>query len=302
MKVELTKDGELAPKEVMVYYHAAGRRVFQGSVWLENVPGALASASAELARAGVNLVATSSSNISNTGLAEWAFFAEAGDGWAGLGKTREILEGCPGVVRSVLKEGNEGIVVDDLHYPLRLNTGEPSMIMGRNTFRDMFNRLRTVYGSGGRAIVYELGLASGIEDYAHYARIFGRESLQRRIPDLISLYAAYGWGRVKNEGKPSSGFSLRPFRGTLKLYDSFECTGNVAEAPNSDFLRGHLEGFIQKLTGEPIKCEETKCVSIGGAYCQFECREDTSAFQTPIQWKSEVWRSLNSKSLNKALR
>lgn len=302
MKVEPTVADELASKEVMVYYHAANRRVFQGSVWLRNIPGALAGASAELARSGVNLVATSSSNISNTNLAEWAFFAEAGEGWAGLKKTQEVLEGCPGVVKSVLKEGNEGMVVDDLHYPLRLSTGEPAMVMSRKNFRDMFNRMRTVFGSGGRAIIYELGLASGIEDYAHFARILGSNNLQRRVPDLVSLYTAHGWGRVGSVGHPRSGFSLRPFRGTVRLYDSFECTGVRATAPNSDFLRGHLEGFAQTLTGETIKCEETKCVSTGAAYCQFECHEVTLPPNTSVSWKSEVWRSLNSKSLNETFR
>lgn len=285
-----------------MYYHAANRRVFQGSVWLKNIPGAMAGASAELARSGVNLIATSSSNISNTDLAEWAFFAEAGEGWAGLKKTQEVLEGCPGVVKSVLKEGNEGMVVDDLHYPLLLSTGEPAMVMSRKTFRDMFNRLRMVYGSGGRAIIYELGLASGIEDYARFARIFGTNDLQRRVPELFSLYTAQGWGRVENVGHPRAGFSLQPFRGTLRVYDSFECTGVKATTPNSDFLRGHLEGFARTLTGETIKCEETKCVSAGDAYCQFECHEETLPPNASTSWKSEVWRSLNSKSLNETLR
>jgi predicted hydrocarbon binding protein len=293
---------KLATKDVMVYYHAANRRVFQGSVWLRNVPGALAGASAALARSGLNLVATSSSNISNTDLAEWAFFAEAGKGWAGLKKTQEVLEGCPGVVKSVLKEGNEGIVVDDLHYPLRLSTGEPAMIISRKTFRDMFNRLLTVFGSGGRAIIYELGLASGVEDYTHFARILGSKGLQRRIPDLVSLYTAHGWGRVENARGPRAEFSLRPFRGTLRVYDSFECTGASSKTPNGDFIRGHLEGFAQTLTGEMIKCEETKCVSMGDTYCQFECHEEALPPHAPIRWKSEVWGSLNSKLSNEKFR
>jgi hypothetical protein len=197
-KTKPAVDDTLAAKEVMVYYHAANRRVFQGSVWLKNVPGALAGASAELARSGVNLITTSSSNISNTDLSEWAFFAETGERWAGLREIQEALERCPGVVKSIFKEGIEGTVIDDLHYPLRLSTGEPAMIMSRKTFRDMFNRLLTVFGSGGRAIIYEMGLASGIEDYARFARILGSKNLQRKVPDLVFLYTAHGWGRVEN--------------------------------------------------------------------------------------------------------
>jgi predicted hydrocarbon binding protein len=298
MKVEPKEDGGLVPKEVMVYYHAAGRRVFQGSIWLRNVPGALADASAALARSGVNLVATSASTIPNADLADWTFFAEAGDGWAGLEKTQEALEACPGVVKSVIKEGKEGMVVDDLRYPLRLSSGEPAMVVSRENLRDMFKRLKAILGSGGKVLVYELGLVYGIKDYAHYSQVLGSKELQRKIPDLLSFYAAYGWGRAMNDENLHSRFSLRPFRGTLRLYDSFECTGTTASTPNGDFLRGHLEGFIQGLTGETIKCEEMKCVSTGDKYCQFECREEPSPLQSQTQWKSEVWRSLNSKSLN----
>jgi predicted hydrocarbon binding protein len=296
MKAKAKTSDRLATKAVMVYYHAANRQVFQGSVWLRNTPGALASASAALARSEVNLVATSASNIPSTDLAEWAFFAEAGEGWPGLKKTQEVLEGCHGVVKSVLKEGDGGMVVDDLHYPLQMVTGEQVMVMSRKTFRDMFDRLRTIYGSGGRAIIYELGLASGIESYTHFARILGSKSLQRRIPDLVSLYTAHGWGRAKNGEYQGHMFSMRPFRGTLKVYDSFECTGISTNTPNSDFLRGHLEGFVQTLTGEKIKCEETKCISMGDVYCQFECHEEIIHPNAPMPWKSEVWASLNSKS------
>lgn len=273
VKSKSTLGEALAAKEVMVYYHAAGRRVFQGSVWLRNVPGALAGASAELARSGANLVATSSSNIPNTDLAEWAFFAEAGDDWAGLKRTQEVLEGRPDVVKSVLKEGNEGMIIDNLHYPLRLTTGEPAMIVDRKTFRDMFDRILSVFGSGGRVIIYELGLASGLENNKHFVRVLGREGVGRRVPDLVDLYTAYGWGRVESAGDSRGGFSLHPFRGTVKVYDSFECTGIKSKTSNSDFLRGHIEGFAQALAGKQIECEETRCVSTGDAYCQFEASE-----------------------------
>jgi len=87
-----------------------------------------------------------------------------------------------------------------------------------------------------------------------------------------------------------------------RAYDAFECTGIRASTPNSDFLRGHLERFAQTLTGETVKCEKTKCVSTGDQFCQFECREEATSPQTPRPWKSEVWGSLTSKSLNKTFR
>jgi predicted hydrocarbon binding protein len=266
--------GEALPaKEVMVYHHSAGKRIFQGSVWLRNVPGALASVSALLAKSGCNLIATSSSNIAGTDLAEWAFFGEAGKGWAGPQKTQELINRSPDVVKSVLEEGIEGMVIDTLHYPLRLSTGEPAMVIGRKAFRDMFDRILSAFGSGGRVIIYELGVASGLESNKHFAQVLGRDSIERRISYLVSLYTAQGWGRVERTKGPRPGSSLHPFRGTVRIYDSFECAGMKSKTPNSDFLRGHIEGFARALTGKEIRCEETKCVSMGDAYCQFEAIE-----------------------------
>ncbi|HME18740.1 MAG TPA: V4R domain-containing protein [Nitrososphaerales archaeon] len=266
--------GEALPaKEVLTYYYAKGRRVFQGSVWLRNVPGALANVTTELARSGANIIATSSSSIPNTDLAEWSFFAEAGVGWAGLKHTQDVLAKSPEVVKCVLKEGVDGTVVDTLHYPLRLSTGERALVIEVATFRKMFDRILSDFGPGGRVIIYELGLASGLESNKHFAHVLGSENIAGRVPHLVSLYTAQGWGRVGPADGSQSKFSLQPFRGTVKIYDSFECTGVKSEAPNSDFIRGHIEGFARALVGRQVSCRETKCVSMGDELCQFEASE-----------------------------
>jgi predicted hydrocarbon binding protein len=266
--------GEALPaKEVLTYYHAKGRRVFQGSVWLRNVPGALASVTAGVARSGANIIATSSSSIPNTDLAEWSFFAEAGAGWAGSKHTQEVLAKCPDVVKCVLKEGVEGTIVDTLHFPLRLSTGERAMVMEVATFRKMFDRILSDFGPGGRVIIYELGLACGLESNKHFAHVLGSESIGGRVPYLVSLYTAQGWGRVGPPDGSDGGFTLQPFHGTVRVYDSFECTGVKAESPNSDFIRGHIEGFARALVGREVNCRETKCISMGDEFCQFEARE-----------------------------
>ncbi len=261
-------DDLIRAKEIMVYYHATDRQVFQGSVELKNVPGALAGVSAELARSGVNLVATASWNINSTGLAEWGFFAEAGAEWKGIDRIEQAVGSAPHVVSCAFREGREGMVVDTLHYPLRLNTGEPAMVVNRNTFAEMFQNLLTVFGSGGRVMIHQMGVASGKETSRNLLRILGREGLEKRFPEALSLYAAMGWGRVE-----LTDFSLKPFRGRLFLYDSFECTGPRTGAPKSEFIRGHVEGLGQALLEKAVVCQETKCVSAGDPFCELRCGE-----------------------------
>ncbi|MFI5404308.1 MAG: V4R domain-containing protein [Candidatus Gagatemarchaeaceae archaeon] len=268
-ETEIAPVDALPPKVIMVYHLSPRRKVLQGSFWLRDVPGTLAAAAGQLARSGANLVATSSTSLPGTDLAEWSFFAEEGDDWRGLKKMQESLEESPGVVKTAIREGREGMVVGTLHYPLRLSTGEQAMVLGRKDLRGMFDYMLSVFGSGGRVMVYEQGVASRIEAGKHFWGVIGRENFGRRFPDMVSLYGAHGWGRVELVN-----YSAQPLRVTARMYDCFECVGGTSsETPKADFVRGHVVGSLQTMTGRPIECEETKCVSIGDAYCQFEIRE-----------------------------
>ena len=266
---EKSKSGDaIRAKEIMVYYHATGRQVFQGSVELKNVPGALAGVSGELARSGINLVATESWNMNSTGLAEWGFFAEADLDWKGLDEVEKTMARAPNVVGCAFREGKDGMVVDTLHYPLRLNTGEPAMVLSRNAFAEMIQNLLGVFGSGGRVVIHQLGVAGGKESCRNLLRTFGREGLELRFPEAVSLYAAMGWGKPE-----LAEYTVRPFSGRLIMYDSFECTGPRKGAPQSEFIRGHLEGFGQTLVNRAVACKETKCLSAGDPYCELRYTE-----------------------------
>jgi len=109
---------ELAPKEIMAWHFNPDKKVFLATVWMKNVPGALAGIVSVLAKEGVDLIGSTSANIRGTETSEWGFFAEAEKPEASPDWMKRMIMGAPNVVRCEVEEGQAGVVVDSLHYPL----------------------------------------------------------------------------------------------------------------------------------------------------------------------------------------
>jgi predicted hydrocarbon binding protein len=256
------------PKIVRVYHDAGQKRAFVGTVWLKDVPGALAAAAAGIAGVGVNLVSSSSSNLNGTGLAEWGFFAEVDDRNLTLERICEVIRKIPQVSRFELQEGYGGLVVDSIHYPLKFSTGQQGMIVSRGTFSGMLTHMREVYGTGGSVIAYQLGFSTGKKDANELLRVIGTERVLQNIASLTNVYLAQGWG-VPELVK----LSIEPLDADIRITDSFECANLRSSRPNSHFLRGHLAGLANVLFEKNVECTEVKCAAMGNDYCEFHCIE-----------------------------
>ena len=251
-----------------VYNYSANRHVFAGSVWIRDVPGALAGVAIGLAKAGINLVGSSSSNVAEMGLSEWGFFAECEDGRLEVDKLQNLVLEQPNVVHCGIKDGDDGLVVDSLHYPLRMNTGQQVMVLRRDIFTQMFKRMREVFGSGGDVVLHELGYATGRDVVNDHVNNLGRAVLLRHQIQMGEELMAQGWGRVEVVSGTSG-----PMRAVFRLFDSFECAGIRSSSPNSQFFKGYVQGYVKALYGVPVDCNERRCTSMGDPYCEFEITE-----------------------------
>jgi len=259
---------EKSPKIVRVYHDAKSKRALVATVWLKDVPGALAAAASALASAGVNLASSSTSKLNGSGTAEWGFFAEVEDERLTHESLSLALGNTPQVLKFEFEEGNHGVVVDDFHYPLRFSSGQQGMIVSRGTFSGMLAHMREVFGSGGTVIAYELGLSTGKQDGEELVRALGMERVRENLPRLLNLYLAQGWGVPE-----LTSLNLEPLHVTVRFGDSFECTGVRSFRPNSHFMRGHLAGLAKVLFNKNVECMEVKCLATGNDYCEFRCVE-----------------------------
>jgi len=259
---------ETPPKFVRVYHDAKTKRAFVGTVWMKDVPGALAAAAGALASEGVNLVGSSSSTINGTGYAEWGFFAEVDNKRPTRESMIRSLQHIPQITRFELDEGKGGLVVDSIHYPLRFSTGQQGMIVSRTTFSEMLAHMREVFGSGGSVIAYQLGFSTGRKDAEELLSALGKQRVLDNFSDLVYLYLAQGWGIPRLVD-----LHPEPLQATLRITDSFECTGIRASHPNSHFLRGHLAGMVKAILDKNVECLEIRCSATGNDFCEFHLVE-----------------------------
>lgn len=255
-------------KVTMGYHYNPNKKVFLVSVDLKNVSGALAGLTAALSEAGVNTLSGFTEAKAGEERGTWGFFAEASQDMR-ASKLKELLDSSSFVRESEVVEGTGGLVVDTIHFPLKLNSGETMILARKEVFGDMFRRLGEMFGTGGEAIIFEEGEATGESDGRRLVEVFGKSLAQQSIPELTMLYLTLGWGQPELVR-----FNPSPFHATLRIYNSFECLGQKSTKPNSNFIRGHLAGLINVLFSKHVKCRETKCMALGDESCEFEISEE----------------------------
>lgn len=262
----------LSPKEIHAYHYSPNKHVFLGSVKLRDVPGALANASAAVADLGLNLIESNSSSDSSTGVAEWGFFADAIDGHISPSWVEKALKKTPEVLDCRVRGAEGRVVVDTLHYPLMLSIGAPAILIRREVFANMLKFVVETFGSGGKALVFQLGKAAGEKDGTDLKNEIGEERILENLPELVNLYTAQGWGIPE-----LLELSFEPLRATIRLDDCFECKPRNSIIPASNFIRGHLAGLAKAFFDKEIECVETKCIAKGDSFCEFEAVENFHA-------------------------
>ena len=258
----------LSPKEIHAYHYSPNKHVFLGSVKLRDVPGALANASAVVADLGLNLIESNSSGDSSTGLAEWGFFADAVDGHISASWVEKALKDTSDVLDCKVRGAEGRVVVDTLHYPLMLSIGAPAILIRKEVFADMLKFVVETFGSGGKALAYQLGKAAGEKDGLDLIDEIGEERILENLPELVNLYTAQGWGIPE-----LIDLSFAPLKATIRLDDCFECKPRNSMIPTSNFIRGHLAGLGKAFFDKEVECIERKCVARGDEYCEFEAVE-----------------------------
>jgi predicted hydrocarbon binding protein len=267
----LTEEPELTittPRDIHAFHFSTNKTIFLGSVKLRDVPGALSNATSSIAKLGVNLVGSNSSRVSAVGVAEWGFFAEGDDGHITPSEIEAELRKTDDVIDCKVRGAEGRVLVDTLHYPLRLNAMAQAIIIRKNVFSNMLKFMVETYGSAGQALAYQLGKATGESDGMDLIKEIGEERLLENLPELINIYVAQGWGIPELVH-----LEFEPLSATVRLDDCFECNDRSSIVPVSNFIRGHLAGLAKAFFDKSIDCVETKCVARGDAYCEFVAKE-----------------------------
>ena len=252
------------PIEIPCGIRAAGRELVQFCISMKNVPGAMGQVASEVARHGVNILSGYMSAHPGEELGYVTFFADITDATISLEELAAALKQLDVVVELEVHEAEvPGLIVDAAHFPL-LFLGQEVVVIDLRMIGHMFSRLDEVFGTGASVILYEMGVRAGKVIVEEVVECGIREEDVLKV--LAALGVARGWGITE-----ILSWDPRAVRLVLRVWENFECKplAGRKRKPHSHFMRGVIAGIVSKLTGQPVKVREVKCLAKGDPYCEF---------------------------------
>ncbi|MCX8182540.1 MAG: hypothetical protein N3D12_05420 [Candidatus Methanomethyliaceae archaeon] len=169
-------------------------------------------------------------------------------------------------VEKVVMSPIKGFIADTASYPVVADSFR-AVIFRKPGYRELLEGIREYFGKSGDSFLYHIGYRTGLA-YGKNHRKFA-ESLKIQDPALIykdissTLFQWAGFGRMNVQ-------ELDQERGTIIVYDSFECElGKGRSIPYSQFVRGLLAGVLSELFGKGFNVMEEACIAKGDPSCKF---------------------------------
>ena len=251
-------------KDVMVYRYDPKKKYFLVSLRLENKPGALGNLANMLAIRGINILEGFFGGISTDTKGNAGFFLESTNSRMDESWLKDFLATSVYVSDVEVKSGVEGFITDSLNYPITWNNGDRAVLMRIEGLRVMLDSVKATKAGAGEATIYQQGLSYGKAAWDNLMQIH-RPVSKEGLAEMLSIYAATGWGRTE-----LSEVNAPQFHARVRVSDCFESVGLSTGKAECYFVAGHLAGAFSAYFRAYVRAQETKCVSKGDANCEFE--------------------------------
>ena len=254
------------PKVVTNLLFVPNAKLFQISALVKNDPNIIAKLGSYLSES-LHVLHGEVDSMPGKEFASVHFFVEAKNPNLTRDSIEKLLSSSPLTLNCIVAEGRDGLILDKQQFPLKLSSGHRAMFMTGDAFRSMMGRIRTVFSTGGKLIIYEEGLASGKINASQLLHVFGQQFVFDHVEELIYLYSITGMGVPE--------IVMMDFdqkKAIIRLYENLECLEAKTDKPFSEYIRGHICGIGNILFNIDTKCTETKCIAMGHEFCEFELR------------------------------
>jgi len=245
---------------MFLYSYHPDEKTFHIVVMLKNRPGALSSVLGLLSDR-VNLMSSTTYDVDPDN-AVWSAFAKA----LAADEERASLEGLLGksafVLEATVTDSDEGLLVDGFHSGFEDNRGLARTIMTRSGLSSTFDRLVSVFGTGGSTVLYEEGRGLGISNAQGVIRLMGPSLARAKTRRMYKVWGPMGWGNAQFSEGPDGVYAL-------KVEDCFECSSRGKVRTQCDWMRGHITGYLSTIFGSQLECKETACRFRGDTLCEF---------------------------------
>ena len=261
---------EQIPKEILVGRVERGERLAQIVVKMKDVVGAVASVSALIASLKVDIRQSLSHSLKRDSTVIYNAFVVLNDPEVTLEQLVERINQSPFVLEAHAFEGLDGTVVDTISFPVNWQ-GRRVVILAQPAAARMFDGIRSVLGTGGYVVLYELGIDYGKELAGYFMDKLGRDYLLGNYNYWLNVLAATGWGVPDIKGSKDDFPNL-----TIGLSSCLECDGRSSREAVCSFMRGFLSGVFGGISGHVVHCEESLCQAKGDSRCEFQLRSGKS--------------------------
>ncbi len=265
--IEVGNMQDIIPKRAFTFIEAEpNEEIYEISIKLRDVNGALSKAAKTLSDANVN-IRTSSLFVTEgeSGIGYWTSFVD-------LAKTKGSVKALEKSIREldVVKDVNivkpSPLVYDVIHFPI-LHGDSTAMIMPAELFGSLFQEMeRILMPSGFAAVIYNAGKRSGASMANRYNEKYNLKD-EKLARAFVQATKAIGWGQVENFAFEKG---MSPVR--VQIADCFEA--HLRGQPTSDgvchWTRGFIAGFLGIVAGERMEAAEVKCAARGDRRCEFE--------------------------------
>lgn len=256
---------QLKPKVVTAFLYLPKKSFYLLNLEIRRRPSDVVAVSTALADSRIEIICGTFSLglMGNPGT--WQIFVEPQDVGTTPEMIRRLLLSLPGVVSCQIKQSKDGLLVDELTFPIVTSSGERAMILRNDIFNGMLQATRNRFGSGGDLIIYDQGVSAGRISGKELLAAMGKEKIGEHIDQVVGMYQSLGWGIAKLVK-----FNLSPLELNIRMFDSAECSGQKSAKPVSHFMRGHLAGVVDGIFGTEPRCTETNCLAVGDKYCEYK--------------------------------
>lgn len=240
-------------------------KLYEVSIILKDIPGALAQAAKVLADAGVNLKTGSVFYIpGQSGTGSWASFIDVSKATQSIHELERKLRKLE-VVKDITFEKPEPAPFESIHFPI-LHGKARAVIMPVGTFWALIDRLeRILTPSGLAAVHYDAGKNIGKHTATHLRETYGVEGTKLILAG-VQVLKATGWGIVKVQE-----INFKQLSGTVTIKECFEAAAWRKKPYKAcHWTRGYIAGFISEVFGKPVETVEVKCQTTGDEYCEFK--------------------------------
>jgi len=147
----------------------------------------------------------------------------------------------------------------------------PAIIMGLFVYRAWHEKLYKVFETGASTILFEIGRELGIQGFQKF-----REKVKNplKIASVGMKHVfSLGWGKMSMNKAQLLKMATQKSM-TVKIEDCFipKAIGNTGQT-SCHLLRGFFVGALETMTERKCFCEETKCISKGDSYCEFQLKQ-----------------------------